>query len=152
METQGAGFDPTPEEAREALALADAEEAATINRPVPSWYFPLLAALVLAIFLLNALDDPAGPIRGLIIALVLFAAISVAVLVGRVSFRQTGYHGVRTSWPWTIVSIAVAAALAITPVLIADAVGNWIWIVCGSVLSALIAGFGIAYWKRYPRG
>jgi len=152
METQGAGSNLTPEEAREALALANAEEAATINRPVPGWYFPVLAALILGIFLLNMIEDPAGPIRGLIIALVVISAITVAALVGRVTFRQTGYHGVRTPWPWTIVAIAVAAALAVTPMLFAELLGMWTWAVCGIVLSSLIAGFGIAYWKRYPRG
>jgi hypothetical protein len=149
MATKGAGSDLTPEEARDALRMADAEELQTINRPVPGWYFPALAVMILAVFALNSVDSPAVAVDWLVIAL----AVGVAVLVGRITLSQPGYRGVRvTQWPWTIVAIVIAAALAITPVLLADLVGSWIWLVCGLVLSGLIAGFGIAYWRRYPRG
>jgi hypothetical protein len=152
METHGAGSDLTPEEARDALRIADAEEAATVNRPVPWWYFPMLAVLVLALFLLNMVDDPAPPLRGLIIALTLAVAVTIAALVGRISFHQPGYRGVRTPLGSTIVAVIVAGGLAIAPLLFADIVGAWLWAACGLVLSGLVAGFGIAYWRRYPRG
>jgi len=152
METRDQGGRPTPEEARAALETANSEEEATRNRPVPAWYYPVLAVAVLALFLLNALDRPEGVLRGVAIGLTLAIALSVAVLVGRVSFRQTGYHGVRTRWGWVLGGAAIAAALAMTPVLLADSVGTWIWVPCGAVLAALIAGSGIAYQRRTGRG
>ena len=152
METQGPGSNPTPEEAREALRMADAEEAATVNRPVPWWYFPALAVLILAQFLLNAVDDPSSPIRVLVAVLAVGIGASVAALVYRVSFTQPGYRGVRTPWRSMIAGMLAAGTLAVVPVLLADQLGNWIWIVCGVLLSGLIAGFGTAYWLRYPRG
>jgi hypothetical protein len=153
METVGAGSNLTPEEARAALRAADAEELATRNRPVPVWYFPVLAALILAVFLLNSVENPGSTLRGVIVVLTVGIPLLIAALVGRVTLSQPGYHGVRvTQWPRTAVAIVVAAALSIAPVLWAGTIGSWIWIVCGIVLSGLIAGFGIAYWRRHSRG
>jgi hypothetical protein len=151
MATHEAGSNLTPDDARDALSLADAEERATVNRPVPWWYFPVLAAMILAVFILNSVEEPAPTVRWVIVTLAVGVPVTMAVLVGRITLNQPGYHGVHTRWGSTILAILVAAALAITPVLVADAVGSWIWIVCGAVLAALIAGFGIAYWRRYPR-
>jgi len=151
MATHDAGSNLTPDEARDALSLADAEERATVNRPVPWWYFPILAVMILAVFILNSVEDPAPSVRWIIVTLAVGVPVTMAVLVGRITLNQPGYRGVRTRWGWTIVAIVIAAALAITPVLLADTIGSWVWIVCGSVLAVLIAGFGIAYWRRYPR-
>jgi len=151
MATHDAGSNLTPDDAREALSLADTEEQATVNRPVPWWYFPILAVMILAVFILNSVEDPAPSIRWIVVTLAVGVPVTMAVLVGRITFNQPGYRGVHTRWGWTIVAIVVAAALAITPVLLAGAIGSWLWIACGSVLAVLIAGFGIAYWRRYPR-
>ena len=152
METSAAGSEPTPEEARRALELADAEESATVNRPVPGWYFPVLAVLVLALFLLNTVEEPQASLRVAVVALTVGIAVTVGVLVGRVSLHQPGYRGVRVPLRPTLVAVLVAAVLAIAPVLLADTVGRWIWTACGLVLSALIAGSGVSYWRRYRRG
>jgi hypothetical protein len=153
MATADSGSNLTSEEARNALRMADEEELATLNRPVPGWYFPVLAGMILAVFVLNSVVDRAPGIRWLILVLAIGIPIAVGVLVGRFTVSQPGYHGVRvTRWRWTIVAILVAGALAIAPLLLAETVGTWIWIVCGVVLSGLIAGLGIAYWRRYPRG
>jgi hypothetical protein len=153
MATKGAGSDLTPEEAREALRMADAEELATVNRPVPGWYFPLLSVMILAVFILNAVIDQYPGARWIILVLAIGIPIVIALLVGRFSLSQPGYRGVKvTRWPRTIGAILIAGTLAIAPVLLADTVGTWIWMVCGIILSGLIAGFGIAYWRRYPRG
>lgn len=148
METHDQGDRLTPDEARDALISADAEESATRNRPVPAWYFPALAALVLALFLLNMIDEPTGAVRAVAIGVVLLVAIAVAVLVGRVSFAPNGYHGVRIAWGPTLAWAAVAAALAVTPVLIAGVVGTWIWAACGAALALIIGAGGAAYQRR----
>jgi hypothetical protein len=152
METRGSWSLPTSEEARKALELADAEETATLYRPVPGWYYPLLAGLILALFLLNSIEQPLQPVRVLTAILTMGIALTVAVLVGRVSFGSSPYRGVRAPWKPLLISGLIAAVLAITPVLFADMLGTWIWAVCGVALAALIGGFGVAYWRRYRRG
>jgi hypothetical protein len=153
MATEGAGSDLTPEEARDALRMADAEELATVNRPVPGWYFPLLSVMILAVFILNAVIDQYPGASWIILVLAIGIPIVIAFLVGRFTLSQPGYRGVRmTRRPRTIAAILIAAALAIAPLILAGTVGTWIWAVCGIILSGLIVGFGIAYWRRYPRG
>jgi phosphatidylglycerophosphate synthase len=143
---------PTPEEARRALDLAEAEETATRYRPVPGWYYPVLAGLILALFLLNSIEQPQQPVRTLVIIITISLAITVAVLVGRVSFGSSPYRGVRVDGKPLLAGALVAAVLAIAPALLADSIGSWIWAVCGIALSALICGFGVAYWRRHRRG
>ncbi|WP_430592106.1 hypothetical protein [Humidisolicoccus flavus] len=152
METNESNSKPSKVEAQQALALADAEESATRFRPVPVWYYPVLALLVLGLFVLNGLEQQSEPVRITLNVLTLLTALAVAFLVGRVSFGPSPYRGVRVSWAPMIASGIVAAGLALSPVLLADTLGSWIWIVCGLALSALIAGFGIAYWRRTRRG
>lgn len=152
MATHDAGSQPTPEEACEALELADAEESATLNRPVPGWYFPVLAALVLALFLLNTIREPQFPLRPLVVVLTVAIAMTVGLLVGRVSLHQPGYYGVRMPLRPTLIGGVTAAVLAVAPALLAETVGTWIWSACGLALSGLIAGVGVSYWRRYRRG
>lgn len=151
METRASGAAPTPEEARQSLHLAEQEESATVNRPVPGWYFPTLAALLLVMFLLNALGRPDQPVRGIVGGLVIACALLVAVLVGRVSFGPSPYRGVRVRWTRALPGIIIAAILALLPVLLADTVGSWIWAVCGIVLAGLLATAGTRYWQQTRR-
>lgn len=152
MATHDEGFRPTAAEARAAIDAADAEELATRNRPVPRWYFPALAVLIAAIFLLHTVEDPRGPLRIVLAVVTLTAAVAVGALVGRVSFHQPGYRGVRVAWRSMIPAVLVAGVLAVLPVLLDERVGSWIWAVCGLVLAGLIAISGELYWRRYSRG
>lgn len=151
METSSSGASPTPEEARKALALADSEEIATKYQPVPGWYYPALAGLVFALFLLNSIEQPQQATRVVISIVTITVALTVAVLVGRVSFGSSPYRGVPVPWVPILISALVAAVLVVTPVLLAGLLGTWIWILCGAALAALICGVGLAYWKRYRR-
>lgn len=151
METSNART-PTPEEARTALAQADAEESATINRPVPSWYYPVLSALVFVLFCLNAVDEPTGFIRVGIGVLTLTLAAAVGWLVSRVSFHQPGYKGIRVQWsPTTSVAI-IALAFPVAALILDGLIGSWVWVVAGSALAALILVLGVSYQRRHRRG
>ena len=151
METRDSGVEPTPEEARQSLDLAAREESSTANRPVPGWYFPILAALIWVMFLLNALGKPEQPIRGIIGGFAIACAILVAVLVGRVTFGSSPYRRVHISWARALPGIVIAAILALVPVLFAEMAGAWVWAACGTVLAALIATAGTRYWQQTRR-
>ncbi|EXF24260.1 hypothetical protein BG28_07325 [Nesterenkonia sp. AN1] len=147
METQRST--PTPEEARRALDAAEQEEQATINRPVPAWYFPSLAGLILALFSLNALGDLNPTLRILQAAVIVLLAVGIGALVGRFSFHQPGYRG--TSVPWVKVCAAglVAGALPVAAILLDDVLGSWVWLAGGIILAAGLLAIGIPYQRRH---
>ena len=151
METSAAESHPTPEEARRSLELAAAEEDATLNPPVPGWYYPLLAVLLLAMCALNAVEDPTGPLRVVVGVVVVALAVTVAALVGRVSLNRPGYRRVHVRWAAVLPGALVALALPVAAIMLQDVVGRWVWIVAGVGLAALVLLPGLAYWRRYPR-
>lgn len=147
METQRST--PTPEEARRALDAAEREEQATINRPVPVWYFPSLAALVLAMCGLNALGELNGALRILQAAVIVLLAVGIGALVGRFSFHQPGYHGTRVPWVKVFAAGLLAGAVPIAAILLDDVLGAWIWLVAGAILAAGILAVGVPYQRRH---
>ncbi|SDD81744.1 hypothetical protein [Auraticoccus monumenti] len=151
METTAAGSQPTPEEARRSLELAAAEEEATLNPPVPGWYYPLLAGLLLVICVLNAVEDPVGPLRVVVAVAVVALAVTVAALVGRMTFHRPGYRRLHIRWVAVLPGGLVALALAVAALLLQDVVGRWVWVVAGVALAVLVLLPGLAYWRRYPR-
>jgi hypothetical protein len=152
METAGSGAKPTPDEARDLLAAADAEEHATINRPVPTWYYPVLAVAIFALLSLNAVDDRGGAMRTLTVVLVLALALGIAALVGRIGAKHPGYRGVHVPWGPTIVWMLVAAAFPVTAMALDGVVGSWVWIGCGAALGALLLVVGVAYQRQHGHG
>lgn len=96
----------------------------------------VLALFLLALFLLNTVAEPQETLRAVVVALTVGIAVTVGVLVGRVSLHQPGYRGVRVPLVPTLVGILVAAVLAIPPVPLVDTLGRWIWTACGLALSA----------------
>lgn len=149
METQDGS--PTPADARRALEQADLEERATRNRPVPAWYFPALALIVLAICALNAVAAGSPAIRVATIVAVLALAVGVGILVGRFSFSQPGYRNIRIRWIPTIISVVTALAFPIAAAVLAPLVGAWVWLPCGVVLAAAVWIMGRVYRKHQAR-
>lgn len=152
METDKAGPQPTPDEARAALASARAEEQATINRPVPAWYYPVVAIAIFALFALNAIDEPTGIIRVLIIVLIVVLAVGIGRLVGRVSLNQPGYQGIHIAWGPTILMMLIAAAFPIAAIALDDVIGSWVWIASGAALAVLILITGVSYQRKHRHG
>lgn len=151
MET-GNARTPTPEEARTALAQADAEESATINRPVPGWYFPVLAALVFVVFSLNAVEDSTGFMRVGIAVLALTLAAAAGWLIYRVTLHQPGYKGIHVQWGPTISVAIIALAFPVAALVLDGLIGSWVWIVAGAALAVLILILGMSYQRRHRRG
>ncbi len=152
METTDSGTKPTPDEARDSLAAADTEEQATINRPVPRWYYPVLAVAIFVLFSLNAIDDRGGTMRVVTVVLILALAVGIAALVGRISVNQPGYKGVHVPWGPTILWMLLAAAFPVAALALDDVVGPWVWIACGAALGALLLAVGIPYQRKYGHG
>lgn len=147
METQRST--PTPEEARRALDAAEREEQATINRPVPAWYFPAIAGLILALCGLNALQELTGAARILQVALTVLFSVGIGGLVGRFSFHQPGYHGTRVPWVKVFAAGLLAGAVPVAAILLDDVLGAWIWLVAGAILTAGILAVGVPYQRRH---
>ncbi|MGZ0712820.1 hypothetical protein ACWPKO_31215 (plasmid) [Coraliomargarita sp. W4R53] len=152
METVGPGDQPTPDEARALLAAADAEEQATINRPVPAWYFPVLALALFVLCSLNAIDEATGVVRAITVVLVLTIAIGIAALVGKISANQPGYKRIHVQWAPTILMMLIAAAFPIAAIVLSGIVGSWVWIVCGIALAVLVLVTGVPYQRKHSRG
>lgn len=153
METHRDPSSPSADDLRAALHSADAEEDATRFTPVPVWYFPTLAALLLVLFSLNAWET-GTPLRILHAILALILAATVGFLVWRISLNRPGYVGVKTPWAWgiTVPSLLVALAIPVTATILADPVGEWVWIPSGMLMATLILGLGIPYQRKYARG
>lgn len=147
METQRST--PTPEEARRALDAAEREEQATINRPVPVWYFPSLAALVLTMCGLNALGELNGALRILQAAGIVLLAVGIGALVGRFSFHQPGYRGTAVPWGKVFAAGLLAGAVPIAAILLDEVLGAWIWLVAGAILAVGILALGVPYQRRH---
>ncbi|MDO5745918.1 MAG: hypothetical protein Q4P23_15805 [Micrococcaceae bacterium] len=152
METGDSWTKPTPEEARQLLANANTEEHATANRPVPIWYYPVIALVLFVIFALNSIDEPAGFIRVFIGVLVLVLASGVAVLAWRFSVNQPGYKGIHVSWGPTIAITLLAASFPIAAIALDDILGSWVWIAAGAALAALVLATGIPYQRKSRNG
>ncbi|GAA1113091.1 hypothetical protein [Nesterenkonia jeotgali] len=140
---------PSPDEARRALDAAEREEQATINRPVPVWYFPALAGLILALFGLNALGGLSGPARILQATLIILLAVGMGALVGRVSFNQPAYRGTRVPWVTVGASGLLAGAVPVAAILLDDVLGSWVWLMAGVILAAGILALGVPYERRH---
>lgn len=151
METNVNGV-PTPEEARSALAQADAEEKATLHRPTPGWYFPVLAAIILALFCLNAVEGQSTILRIGMGVLVLGLAATVGGLVGKVTFNPSGYQGIKFDWAGVIPVVLVAVAFPIAALILDGIIGQWVWIPAGVVLATLLVTFGIIQQRAIRRG
>ena len=133
-----------PEEALQLLASADTEEHATANRPVPIWYYPVIALALFIVFTLNSIDEPAGFIRVVIGVLVMALASGAAVLAWRYSVNQPGYKGIHVSWGPTIAITLLAASFPIAAIALDDILGSWVWIAAGTALAFLVLATGIA--------
>ena len=133
----------TPDDARLALAQADAEEQATLNPPFPAWYFPAIAAAVFVLFALNSIDDPPPVVRVFIIIAVLAVAIGIGALVGAVSFSRPGYRRIHIRWAPTLATAGVAILFPIAALLLAGPFGSWVWIPAGAALAVIIIVLGI---------
>ena len=152
METADSGAKPTPNEARDLLAAANTEEQFTVNRPVPAWYYPVLAVAIFALFSLNAIDEPVVTVRVVTVVLILALAVGIAALVGKISANQPGYKGIHVPWGRTILWMLLAAAFPVAAIALDDVVGSWVWIGCGAALGALLLAVGIPYHRKYRRG
>lgn len=152
METDDSEAQPTPEEARIALAAAHAEENATVNRPVPAWFYPVLAGMVFALMALNAVDATTGTIRVVTVVLVLALAVGIAGLVGKISVNQPGYKGIHIPWGPTILMMLIAAAFPIAAIALDGVIGSWVWIASGAALAGLLLVTGILYQRRHRNG
>lgn len=152
MATEDAGVQPTPEEARTALAAARAEEQATVNRPVPAWYYPVVAGALFVLFSLNAIDEPTGTIRVVIVVFVLALAVGIAWLVGRISLNHPGYKGIHIPWGTTILMILIAAAFPTAAIALEDVIGSWVWIASGAGLAVLVLATGVPYQRKHRHG
>jgi len=141
----------TPDEARHALAEADAEEQATLNAPVPAWYFPALAAAIFTLFALNAIENPAPAVRVVVVIAVLVVAVGIGALVGAVSFSRRGYRGIRIRWAPALVTGAIALVFPIAALLLAGPLGAWVWLPVGAALAAIVVTLGIRYRRSITR-
>ncbi|MGO1972614.1 MAG: hypothetical protein ACTH2Q_06605 [Propionibacteriaceae bacterium] len=151
METNDEG-PPTPEKARIALAQADTEEKATLHRPTPRWYFPALAAIILALFCLNAVEERSTISRIVMGVLVLALAASVGALVGKVTFNPSGYQGIKFDWAGTIPVSLVAVAFPVAAIVLDGIIGRWVWIPAGVVLATLLLTLGLIQQRAIRRG
>ncbi len=148
METGDSWTKPTPEEARELLASANTEEHSTVNRPVPIWYYPVIALVLFAISSFNSIDEPAGFIRVVTVVLVLGLACSISALVWRFSVNQPGYRGIHVPWGPTIAITLVAACFPIAAIALDDVLGSWVWIAAGAALAVLVLATGVPYQRK----
>ena len=131
------------------MDAAEHEEQATINRPVPVWYFPSLAGLILVISGLSALGDLTGPARILQVAVVVLLAVGIGGLVGRISFNQPAYRGTPVPWVKVCAAGALAGAVPVAAILLDDVLGAWVWLVAGIIVAAGILGLGVPYQRRH---
>ena len=152
METSDSTCQPTPAEARAALAAASREEQATVNRPVPVWYYPVVAVALFVLNALNAIDEATATIRVVTVVLILALAVSVAALVGRISLNQPGYKGIHVPWGPTILVTLIAAAFPIAAIALDGVIGSWVWIGSGTALAALVLITGIPYQRKHRHG
>lgn len=144
-------------EAREALVAAEAakaERGAAAKRdaarpPVPVWYFPFLAVVVLVLFGRNAFGERTGldALLALVFALVL--ALFVGVLVHRMTAKSPGYTGGRIAWRPSLAGAALAAAFPIAATLLDGPLGTWVWLVCGVGLAGFLCYLGVTFHRRY---
>ena len=141
----------TPDDARRALEQADAEEQATLNPPLPAWYFPAIAVAIFAIFALNSIADPSPVGRVFIVIAVVVTAVGLAALVSAVSFSRPGYRRVHVRWAPTIITAAIAMLFPITALVLSAALGPWVRSPAGAALAAGIMGIGILYGRSRPR-
>lgn len=140
------------DEARAALQQADAEEHATLNRPMPGWYLAALAIILFAIFALNAIDGATAWMRVVQVVALILLAVAIGALVGAVSFTHPGYRNVHIKWLPAVLWGVVAAAFPVCAMILAPLIGSWIWLVSGALLSLLIVVVGTIYRRRLAHG
>lgn len=143
-------------EAREALIAkeAAADKAAASGRetgkpPVPVWYFPFLAVVVLVLFGRNAFGERTGldSLLALVFALVL--ALFVGVLVYRMTSKAPSHTGGRSAWRPSLGAAAFAAVFPVAATLLDGPLGTWVWLVCGVSLAAFLVWLGVRFARSY---
>lgn len=152
METHQDAVPPTPEEARNSLQSAQAEENATLYRPVPGWFYPLLAGLLLLLLSLNALDVSSGGNRVIVSFLILAIAITLGLLSGKVIFHQPGYKGLRVKWKTILPVTLTAVAFPLAAIALEGVLGSWVWIIAGIGIAVLIISLGAAFRRKQAHG
>lgn len=148
METQK----PAPQSAREALDLAEAEEAATRHRPVPAWYMPVLAVIVFVLFGLNAIEHPGPAVRVAVIVTAMALAMTVGALFAIVSVNPRGYRGIRVQWRPALLTGGLAALFIVGAFVLAPVLGSWVWLMFGGALAVLFVIAGILLQRSQRRG
>lgn len=144
-------------EAREKLLAEEAARGEAKKRgerdaakpPVPVWYFPFLAVVVLVLFGRNAFGERTGldALLALVFALVL--ALFVGVLVHRMTAKSPGHSGGRIAWRPSLGAAALAAVFPVAATLLDGPLGTWVWLVCGIGLAAFLVYLGLALHRRY---
>ena len=132
----------TPDDARRALEQADAEEQATLNPPLPAWYFPAIAVAIFAIFALNSIADPSPVGRVFIVIAVVVTAVGLAALVSAVSFSRPGYRRVHVQWAPTIITAAIAMLFPITALVLSAGLTLFAFLVFSYALGLPFRRFG----------
>ena len=145
-------------EEREALIAreAAADEAASDGRangksPVPVWYFPFLAVVVLVLFGRNAFGERTGldALLALVFALVL--ALFVGVLVYRMTSKAPGHAGGRSAWRPSFGAAVMAAVFPVAATVLDGPWGTWVWLVCGVGLAVFLCYLGLRFARVYGR-
>ncbi|HJE90065.1 MAG TPA: hypothetical protein K8V11_03530 [Dietzia timorensis] len=136
--------------AKEAAAdKAAASGGASRKPPVPVWYFPFLAIVVLVLFGRNAFGERTGldSLLALVFALVL--ALFVGVLVYRMTSKSPSHTGGRSAWRPSLGAAVLAAAFPVAATLLDGPLGTWMWMVCGIGLAVFLCYLGFVFHRSY---
>lgn len=136
-------------EAAKAEAAARGEDGKTARPPVPVWYFPFLAVVVLVLFGRNAFGERTGLDALLALVFALALALLVGLLVHKVTTKSPGYTGGRIAWRPSLGAAALAAVFPVAATVLDGPLGTWVWLACGIGLAAFLAYLGLALHRRY---
>ena len=119
--------------------------------PVPIWYFPFLAVVVLVLFGRNAFGERTGldALLALVFALVL--ALFVGVLVYRMTSKAPSFAGGRSAWRPSLGAAVIAAVFPVAATVLDGPLGTWIWLACGVGLAAFVVWLGVRFARAYGR-
>ena len=130
---------PDPRQAREALDEADRAAEAARRPALPTWFFPVMAVLVVALLAAQMLD---GGVR----RTAMFGVLVVALLLNVQAQRQTGIawrsDRLRGQLPFLIVILALIAATAVA---VAISGLTWLWAVGALAAGAVVLVTGALY-------